>query len=671
MTQLAEKLSVPATSMPASAPRQHAPASRLSLLRPAPVAGLALGPVDHRATPAPARSLVGDPASPVRRTIEDKKKQPMTWADLEVMSGVSGAPRAVQLILKFWAETAHPATPVPFTTQPAIVALARGAAANMPGEFADWLGRDTLDELRASLKRLKISPTPAFATALYAREQVLVQAWTVGLGPSPSLPEAEHDPRFAVPAEYASRPAAASGRDDGGWHSVSSSLTGVTGSSTGSVNHALAQEAIATGALKQHADATATQICATCGQVTDATQFEVDHQQAFSELRDNLQLLARGMAVNANLYNGIQGGKKSFDRLFQTNGKPGTVGCEVLLTAEAVNVYSNDIGNLMRICRHCNGAWGKSDQDMFVWFRKSPYFGQAFIDAHFPLLGHTTVIARTKTGEGWGKAARDWFATHHLPALKQQFVLDEARRFLHKQVTKQSRTALEAQLEQEPGKKQALEQEADNLTGLNTAFLSSVDTTRQYYNSELQDLNGEPMGDPYPMAPGSPAILDREDRESFQKRQKRKKHQELSSTGPYRDGYDHGIANVPPSAKAHSGATLDAYLQGHADGRAEYLAAHERGVARALAVADPDQLPALATASPAEANEANGFRESAVYRIKAVMLGRQAGAAGLPPDPSVIPSGTPSSEVLLRDYLRGYASGMTSSSSSGTGPSTS
>ena len=652
-----------------AAPRHGTPASAerapASPVRPLPVAGLTHGRSDGDVgdvavtRPASVLSLLKPfddrprAAAPVRRSVVDKKSTPLTWSQLSAMSGVKGAALAVQLVLRFWAETAHPATPVVLTSQKAIVATARAAVGDMPADFATWLDDAGLDEFTGSAARLSITLSPTLTAALDARRQTQLQAWTARLGPTPSLPTAQHDPRYSTPADYSTRPAAASGRDDGGWHSVSSGLTGVTGGSTGSVNHALAQEAITTGALRQHDDARATQICATCGRLTDATQFEVDHQQAFAELRDNLQMLAQAMALSATLHGDIKAATPSFDRFFQTTGVPGSGSCTVVLTAEAVHVYSNDIGNLMRICRQCNGAWGKSDMDMFAWFQSSPYFGQAFINANLPKIAHGEIIARTATGQGWGQAARDWFATHHLPVLKQQFVLEAASRFFHKQVTKQSRSALEATAETDPVKKSALEQQAADLTGHNTAFLNGVDADRRYFSGDL-------MGEPTPFAPGSPSIWDYEHEELAHKREKRKKHQATSSTTPYQDGYDRGMAHLPASDKAYSDDrdALDAYRQGYAQGDAAYQAAFQEGVRQALRVATVDQLPAIA-GTLTDAGVAAGFRETAVNRHHAVDLGRAAARSKSVPDASAIPSGTPSSEVLLRDYLAGYAAGMT------------
>ncbi|MFC0713498.1 hypothetical protein [Cellulomonas biazotea] len=591
--------------------------------------------------------------APVQRTIEDKKKQPVTWANLQAMSTVTSAPRCVQLVIQFWSQTPNPATPVVFTSQKALVTDARAAVADMPAAFAAWLDHDTIKEFRVSLKRLTLTPSATFATALQDRERDLLQAWTTALGPTPSLPAAQHDAKYSTPADLSTRPAAATGRDDGAWHSVSSNLPGVSGKSTGSVNHALAEEAIANRGLRQHDDGTAGQVCATCGHVTDATQFEVDHQQAFSEIRENLLMLARAMALNATLYTDIQKTTPSFARFFQTTGTPGSFGCEVVLTAEAVHVYSNDIGNLMRICRRCNGAWGKSDMDMFAWFRSSPYFGQPFIDANAPPPGPTTIITRTKTGGGWGQAARDWFATHHLPALQQQFVLDAARRFLHKQLTKQSRTGVKALGETDPVKKAALEQKADSLTGRNAAFLGGISADQRYFSGEL-------TGEPTPFAPGSPGIWEQEHEQVATKREKRKKHEATAATTPYQDGYGHGSTNATSSEATHSGdpATLAAYRQGYADGRADYLARFAEGVRLALGVADPATLPALATTVTDPAT-GDGVRETTLNRIHAVTLGRTAGAARTPPDTSSIPRGTPSTAVLLDDYLQGYTAGMT------------
>ncbi|KQY25056.1 hypothetical protein ASD16_06295 [Cellulomonas sp. Root485] len=608
---------------------------------------------------AVARPLTGAGASsPVRRAILDNGK-PLTWKDLQPLATVMGAPKAALLVIQFWAETTFPTPSVTYENQKKLVKLARDALTSLPTEFAQWMDTwETIVAFKESLDAMKPAPklSPVFTQALQAQEDALTLARAARLGPAPTLAAPTKDPRYKVSPSLVGKPAAKTGRDDAAFNSTSSSIPGVTKSTTSTVGHHLTLEAIAAGALQQNADGTASQICATCGRVTDATQFEVDHQQAFSELRDNLHMLARGMALSDPLYQRIKATTPAgdFTTFFQVKGTPGTVGCEVVLTKAAVNIYSNDIGNLMKICRQCNGAWGKHDMDMFQWFLSSPFFTDKFIAARLPAPGPDTIIARTNTGEGWGTAARDWFATHHLPVLKQQFVLDAAKRFFHSQVTRQSQLQLEAALEPNPVKKAALEREAETLAGHNAAFGGVVDADREYFSGEQL---GRP---PAPMAPDSPGKLVSKRKADYVEREGRKTFEKKSATPAYQAGYGHGLARSPSSENLYQADLdmLEAYRLGYRDGHDAHQAEFNLGVSLAMAVPNPSDLAMRATTVTDPAQLA-GFRDASARRLDAVNLGRTAGAARAAPDVSFIPSGTPSSEVLLRDYLQAYASGMT------------
>ncbi|WP_028051113.1 DUF4157 domain-containing protein [Cellulomonas sp. URHD0024] len=661
----------------------HAPATSVH-----PEAGLAPAqPVGDGAMPP-----LLDGSSSVRRTIYKKEKEkkkktktttkkkltppappaPMTWAELAQVSGIKSAAQALQMVIKFWAETNHPAKAVEFEKQPDLVDLAYAALGNMPKEFVDRLDQNGINELRASLGRMQTPPplTPAFTALLHARSLDLHQEWIASLGPTPSLRKPVHDPKYNTPAAFATKPADTEGRADGAFHTINVSLAGVSNKTASSVGNALATEDIATGALRQNADGTATQICATCGKLTDATQFEVDHQQAFAELKKNLLMLADGMAVSDGLYQQIKKTTPEFDTFFTTNGLPGTAGCKVVLTAAAIHAYSNDMDNLMRICRHCNGGWGKSDMEMMEWYRSSPFFGDAFVNANVPPPGppgpppYVEIIARTSVkNEGWGKAARDWFATHHLPVLKQQFILDEVARFSHEQIKNQSLTQFKAKNEPNAAKKAALERDAVLLARSNEAHMGMLQVDLEYRNGKQF---GRPPAD---WSHGSPARMIQKRKGDWVEREGEKDFKTMSATPNYKAGYQDGLANDPNVVAI--GPLDEAYKAGLDDGRKAYHAAFALGRSLAIAVPTPDQLAVRAT-TVTNAAEAAGFREAAAERTNAVKLGYAAGVAGSLPDVSVIPFGTPSSEVLLRDYMRAYASGMTAKipSSSGGDPMT-
>jgi hypothetical protein len=608
---------------------------------------------NRAATALLAGAAAGPPLQ--RQIVTGKsKKTPVTWSELQAIGTVTSASAAVRMVIQFWAETSFPATPVQFTTAKALVELAKKKAKDMPAEFADRLDRAQLEEFRDSMTRLKVIPGPGLQKALEDREQVLMQGWIGTLGPNPVLPEPSLDSRYKTPQGWEKKPAADSGRDDAEWHPVTNSMPGVSGKKTGSTNLWLAEEAVATNALRLYPGG-AVEICKTCGKPVDATQFEVDHQQAFSEIRDNLLMLAQAMALDATLFASIKSGANSFDSLFMTTGKPGQPGCKVVLTAAAINLYSNDIPNLMRICRKCNGAWGKSDMVTLDWYRKSPYFGEIFLAATAATGSQGEVIARTKTGEGWGQAARSWFADKHLPILRRQFDLEEIGRFLHSQLTEQSTTALAATVEPDPTKKTELLDRGQALDASNTAFLGGLTADHAYFS-------GGSRGEvPALWAPPSPARWEAEHKELATTREKRKRGEKLSRTGAYAAGLAEGDANVPAVEAAYLGDAdaLAAYRQGYQLGQAQYQARHDGGFRAAIAL-DPQVDIVSAANQVQDAATHAGFTAAATQRIWWYNAGHAAGQASQPPDVTAVPSGTVGSEALLRDYIRGYGAGMAS-----------
>jgi hypothetical protein len=301
----------------------------------------------------------------------------------------------------------------------------------------------------------------------------------------------------------------------------------------------------------------------------------------------------------------------------------------------------------MRICRRCNGAWGKSDMAIYDWYLSSPYFGDAFLDENLAVGGPVELIARTKSGEGWGAAARKWFETHHLAVLGQQFTLASLGRLLHERLTEQSTSAVRATREKDPAKRTFLEQRVGELQGSNAALLGGIAADERYFG-----------GTPAPFAPGSPAMWEHDREEQAAKREKRKKDAATADTDPYRSGFDAGLGNLPaPSTPTYPDATQEAaFRQGHVDGRAEYTRRYDAGYQQALDVPDADALPGMA-ATLTDPAVAAGFRMATTARHIALTQGREHGRDQKPPDDSTVPEGLPSSERLLRDYLRGYREG--------------
>jgi Domain of unknown function (DUF4157) len=581
---------------------------------------------------------------PIRRTMRKKgAKTDTPLIDLMSTGTFKKAPDAIKYVLRYWETSGSQIT---YTTLNNLKEQAKDAAPNLDAAFAASLqSSDELDAFETSLKRWKTPPDATLTKALDARRQALNNVWGSQLGTGYVLPQFVSPSHYSTPTALFSSQAQTSGRDDGAWTTTTNPIVGTGGVTTGAPNADLLLEAQSQGSLfKIGSDYQ--QLCTTCGRMTQASQFEVDHQQAFSDIRDNLIKLASAMAADALLYQSVKGGTADFDDLFSVIGTPGTKGCQVSAFGAVVHLYSNDMTNLMRICRSCNGPWGKSDMDMVSWFLKSPYFGQPFLDEYQLIGPHLQVIARTKQGMGWGEAAREWFATHHLPILKNQELLANLQEMVRQRLTEQSTTGVNAGRETNPAKKQKLQHDTAQLGRNNEALLGPLEVERDYHSGTL-------LGErPYEFAPSSPSRMKNEHIEVKKKREKRKRSESLARRPIFTTGRQDGCAgndtNRPDSSADQE--DIEAYQLGYDEGYAEYVKSQQDGTADALTAElglDVDNFTA-----PNPIYEA-AFKEMLRKRVRAWWAGNDAFTQDTGLDIGYA-TGDPHAQTLLRDYMFGY-----------------
>lgn len=621
---------------------------------------------------AVTRLLIGTAAgSPVQRALQQqpaptgtskKRRAPRPVGTADLPKSVDTWSVALRLVVTYWASTDASVVTVTYSTLDDLKRQATAALPAMTQAFVDWLTDTQLGDFVGSLTRMAVTPSTALDTAIQHRTQSIRLAKAAAFGTSVTLPDPQHDSRYSTPRGFATQPAATTGRDDGAWHSVSNTLPGAGGQTTGSVNLALMEDALTHRVMRRNDDGSYSQICPSCMRVVEATGFEVDHQQAFSDLRANLNLLAEAMQVDAALYTTVAKATPKFSTWFMTQGKPGQPGCTVAATGAAVHEFSNDLQNLVRICRKCNGALGKSDTSITDWLRASPYYGKNFLAAN-PLSPSFTVINRTAAGKGWGATLREWFVKFHLPVLEQQFVVERIGRLTHRLIAEQDRAAYDAHFETDPAAKEALEARADYLGGSNRAFLGGLGADEQYFDGTLTGAS------PTAFAPGSPARWENERREMAQGREKRKRTEETESTTPFQRGRELGLTNAPQTAwPVFTGPDSAVFQQGFDAGKVEYERKYREGVTAACKVTDRASL-AVPAPTGVDSAWAAGFTAAALARKRAYEAGRAQRAAGAELDYTSLPADVPDDLRirLLQDLIDGWSAGRASAA----GPTTS
>lgn len=373
------------------------------------------------------------------------------------------------------------------------------------------------------------------------------------------LHDAEPPPGYSRTAAAAKKVADASGRNDAGWRYAEHNLAELGSKTTSTTNMELVSEQRHAGnwteVMGSHY-----QVCPGCAEAADVKTFEVDHQQALTDIRDTLHKLAAEYTAA-----GVQPSMipPEYQAFFVTTPDK-TGGFRIEASKAAVNEYSNDMGNLMRICRNCNGATGKSDMNFIDWFKRNEFFGEPFLREHLVPVGGgfevnpAQILARTKSGGGWGKAARDWFEQHHLPRLKKQIAAVKLTRIittgLANETTSSGVYARNPQMAQD-AKRLGLHNDAN--LGVTKAVADYAESAPDY-------------------APGSPDRLTNQVNDLFNARTTRKNWEALAG-GPVdaawaEQGRLAGFQgqlpshHMIPAGQPDSEAALRAYMDGYAQG---------------------------------------------------------------------------------------------------------
>lgn len=538
------------------------------------------------------------------------------------------------------------------------------AASNPPDSF--FLSLKSLDDLDLFVQKLqdaKITPASSMANALEARRQRLQKKWNASLGPAPTLPKPLRDPLYTPPKDSHKTAASRKGRDDAGFKKVPNPVEGTAGKTTASVNVALIERERKSGSRFQVGE-THLSVCATCGFPSDTCMFEVDHQQPWSDIRKQLHRLADGMRMDSALYKQIQTTTPGFDRFFLVQGVPGTPGCKVLLTEECANVFSNNLNNLMRICRKCNGPWGKSDMATWVWFGKTSLFGKPFIDYCFPSgipdVPTTQVISTTENGQGLGKAARSWFETRHLPVLRDQQVMERLRAIFHDSLMQQTTLRAQSEVESDPVKKKKMMSEAKYAERKNMAIKGTVGATATYFGNE--DLLGVPKPKEKKMSrmrEDSPERVVKKIEGVFADREERKQNERLKRRDSYGDGRNRAYSGGNPEAPTKKRKKdADAYNVGFAEGQQAHAAELRLGEQAAI---DCDGGASQAAREKIKAGRSPGFIQgfNNFWRLRerAYFRGRDDGQNRRRLNHGQVPQPPHGRDRLLMDYMDGYNDG--------------
>jgi len=411
---------------------------------------------------------------------------------------------------------------------------------------------------------------------------------------------------------------------------------GTSGASTALVNIALIGAAKAVGALFQAGDEWV-QVCPFCLRCLDAKLFEVDHQQAWSNIRDKLTGLANAMQADSTVFALVQKERKDdeeFKESFLVSGKPALPpaahpkGFKVQVTEACANMYSNDLKNLVRACRLCN-AWDKSNQKPEQWFKSLTPYGHEFVEK---IKGREkNIIFRDPlTDKGLGELVTEWFNQHFLPIMVKQKVVEQTRVDIHQRLQAEAMLKLSESREADPAKRSVLGQKRQAVGLRNTAQLEATRGVNDYIGSmgggSVQDFSDEESAADFAGYDATRTKFVKGDQRNEKKKQKERERQELklSMTPAYiwacaaaRGGakmMGPWPANIPAPSQNEEAAKL-----GFAAGLKAYEADFDRGRDEATLGQRPTAVPA----GPPGYRE--GFQQSAQQREAAYEKGKTDG----------------------------------------------
>ncbi|GAA1312870.1 hypothetical protein [Saccharothrix xinjiangensis] len=525
----------------AAVPSGPAPPARLLALQRAAgnraVAGLLTGAVVQR-------SISHQPAG--------KKAQKVSWAKVSQWPAVAKADGLVAEVIRVVAESKK----IHLTVKDGADLVRQATALAGKPDTALVNAADTLLLLQRLLNLWALNghPVTALGAVIEQRTDDLsgVDNRITGSGLTITMPVTHKG--YSTPAGLVGAPANPKGRDQGKFKSVAHS-TPLRSKTTSSVNAHLLGELHKQGQLRAIGTSGGTlQICPTCGVDNFLESFEVDHQVAFADIKQTFFDVAEEMTGNPKLLQQVRKkNAKAFTRCFtvtKAKGKGKKTSTVVTATAEALHVFSNDVDNLMRICRTCNGAFGKSDMNYLKWYRENPLFGPHFVNEHL-CDDSGLLMPRAKGGGGWGQAARKWFNTHYYPILKDVFELRELIEAGRTSMIREASRRVAAERTSDPTRKRKYREEAKQDRYSNRVLVGSARVLTKAHT----DPGRAPMrsGSPERQVKGVGTFL-----ENYERDRKRRRTEE---TTDYQRGHQDGKAGLKQAKK-----TTPDYRKGHADG---------------------------------------------------------------------------------------------------------
>ncbi|MGW6442420.1 hypothetical protein [Lentzea sp. NPDC055074] len=455
-----------------------------------------------------------------------------------------------------------------------------------------------------------------------------------GSGLSITVPAAHKG--YSVPGKFVGAPANPKGRDQGKFKSITHS-TSLRSKTTSSVNAHLLGELAKQGQLKAIGGSGGTlQICPTCGVDNFLESFEVDHQVAFADIKRAFLDLAEEMTGNPTLLHQVKKkNAKAFDRCFtvaKTKGKKAST--VVTATAEALHVFSNDVDNLMRICRTCNGAFGKSDMNYLKWYRENPLFGPHFVEEHL-CDGKGHLIPGAKGGVGWGRAARTWFNTHYYPILKDVLDLRSLTEAGRSTMIREANNRVAVDRTSDPARKRKLREDVKQDKYANRTLVGSARILTKGHTDPARARMRS--GSPERQLKGLDNFLEGQERD--------RKRRRTEETTDYQRGHADGHAGKKQVKKT-----------------AEYKAGHAAGVAAAGKERDTGYEHGVTGVKRAQAKGTlpaydQGFQTGTKRRADVYETGRDDGAADDDVDTKIAQPTEVGYASLLVHYLEGYNEG--------------
>jgi len=566
--------------------------------------------------------------------------------DWPTLSGsMTKASAVVKQVLEFYAGS--PSENLNAPTLKSLKEKAKERAVDMPRSFVNQLADvDAIKGFQAALKSSGLEAKPRLQRRLDRRMDEVLKPWTSRLPTTEVLPQPQAPTGLTSSRALAKEPAELTGRKQAGWDKVPNLFPTSGGVTTGAPNNELMTLDLASGAMTK-IDDVYFQTCPTCGQIMPASQFEVDHQQALDDIRSQLLLLAQAMTADPGLLARTKKTCNEFENYFIVEGKPG-VNETVTTSGWAIKAYSNDLKNLTRICRPCNGATGKSNHDMFSWYRESALLGEAFIKKYAPVSSpnDNQVIARTKDGRGWGEVLVEWFQNEHLPILKLGEEVLGLQQFAQRSLIKQATHRIAKKEAVDPTEKQKHRDKSKYHANIGKGIVQTSAATNKHFRDPRQKR--------FPMRETSPDRLGGLIDEVFEKDFEEKETRARKERTAFKKGQKRGRRGSDAQPKYQANLKKrKLYDEGYEQGKRAFDAEVALGVQFAIdwdasAAWDPTILDLRSEAFQ------QGFNSMWNRRVETYEFGRADAQAGAL-QPNRVAQGEHGAERLLRDYMDGFS----------------